>query len=192
MVLEDIRGSVSGVKERFMEASLVLVQADGKQRDVALKKAVQLIGRQTDCQIRIPSASVSRHHCEIIVSDSSVQVRDLGSSNGTYVNKQRVNQTDLNAGDLISVGGLVFVVRIDGKPVFIESDDVIEDGLVPIASAPAAESRPTAATVVDSDKPASKPSKAPQKKAPSPGDSSVTDFDFLDDDDDALRGQPKL
>ncbi len=177
-----------------MEASLVLVQPDGKQRDVALKNSVQVIGRQTDCQIRIPSASVSRHHCELVVTDSAVTVRDLGSSNGTFVNKQKVAQSELKAGDLISVGGLVFVVRIDGKPTYIESDDVIEDGLVPIESA--AESRPTAATVVSPPKSASKaPSDAPakpQKKSADPGDSSVADFDFLDDDDDALKGQPKL
>ncbi len=179
-----------------MEASLVLVHPDGKQRDVALKKSVQVIGRQTDCQIRIPSASISRHHCELIVTETTAQVRDLGSSNGTFVNKQKVTQADLKAGDLISVGGLVFVVRIDGKPLYIEADDVIEDGLVPIASASGAESRPTAATVVPPSKPASKPlSKAPapsQKKAADPGDSSVADFDFLDDDDNALKGQPKL
>jgi pSer/pThr/pTyr-binding forkhead associated (FHA) protein len=180
-----------------MNVSLILVQSDGKQREVPLKKSVQVIGRQTDCQIRIPSANVSRHHCEIAVGDDgAVAVRDLGSSNGTYVNKQKLSQaTNVKAGDLLSLGGLVFVVKVDGKPSFVDSDDVIEDGLVEASGSPAAvESRPTAATLM------APPPKGPgsPKTAVKPlvskksDDSSVVDFDFLDDDEDDLKKQPKL
>lgn len=174
-----------------MNVSLVLVQVDGKQREVPLKRAVQVIGRQTDCQLRIPSGNVSRHHCELILAEDGVlSIRDLGSSNGTYVNKQKITQTTLNMGDLISLGGLVFVVRIDGQPSSIDSDDVLEDGLVEIQGGNAAtpESRPTAATMV------LPPSSRAGTPRPAPTDSdgsSIADFDFLDDGDE-LKGQPKL
>jgi len=178
-------------KDCCMNVSLVLVQVDGKQREIPLKKAVQVIGRQTDCQLRIPSGNVSRHHCEVKVTDEgAISIRDLGSSNGTYVNKQKITQTSVKAGDLISLGGLVFVVKIDGKPGSVDSEDVLEDGLVevPGGGVSAPEARPTAATMI------SPPSKlgGPTRESPANlDDSSVADFDFLDDDDD-LKGQPKL
>lgn len=173
-----------------MNVSLVLVKADGSQREVALRKAVGVIGRQTDCNIRIPSASVSRHHCEISVDEGGVSLRDLGSSNGTYVNRQRIEQTKVKAGDLISLGGFVFVVRVDGKPTAVNAEDAIEDGLVETGGgAAAAESRPTAATVL-TPSPKAAP-KAPARKPLTSGDSSMADFDFLGDDDD-LKKQPKL
>lgn len=177
-----------------MNVSLVLVKTDGSQREVPLRKSVGVIGRQTDCHIRIPSASVSRHHCEVSVDDAGVvSLRDLGSSNGTFVNKQRIEQANVKAGDIISLGGFVFVVRIDGKPSFIDAEDVIEDGLVEAGGASAAESRPTAATAMTAPpKPASKPSKPSKPAPPSSDDSSVADFDFLGDDDDDLKKQPKL
>ena len=179
-----------------MNVSLVLVQTDGKQREVPIKKSVQVIGRQTDCQIRIPSANVSRHHCEVSASDDGrITVRDLGSSNGTFVNKQKVTQAAVNAGDLLSLGGFVFVVKVDGKPSFIDSEDVIEDGLVEAGgSSSVPESRPTAATLMAPPPrgPVSqKPSAKQAKPAKDSDDSSVVDFDFLDDDDD-LKKQPKL
>ncbi len=174
-----------------MNVSLVLVKADGTQREVALRKPVGVIGRQTDCSIRIPSASVSRHHCEISVDEAGgVSLRDLGSSNGTYVNRQRIEQAKVKAGDLISLGGFVFVVRVDGKPTAVNAEGAIEDGLVETGGgAAAAESRPTAATVVAPQPKAA--SKSPARKPLTSDDSSMADFDFLGDDDD-LKKQPKL
>lgn len=162
-----------------MSVALVLVTPDGKQTEIPLRKPVQIIGRQTDCQIRIPSGAISRHHCEVHVDGPRVSVRDLGSSNGTFVNKRRVTQSDLNPGDLIAVGDLVFVVRVEGRPTAIESEDVLEDGQVMPSSAPAP-------------KPAAAPTgaKRPAPKA-DPGGSSVEDFDFLNEEDD-FKKQPKL
>jgi pSer/pThr/pTyr-binding forkhead associated (FHA) protein len=156
-----------------MDVTLVAVMPDGRQSEIPLRRPVQVIGRQTDCQIRIPSPTVSRHHCEIIVDGSRVSVRDLGSSNGTYVNKRRITQAEVAAGDLLAVGDLVFVVRIDGRPVAIESEDVLEDGQVPVATPP---------------KPGSGHARGSAPPAP---DDSGDDFDFLNEDED-IRRQPRL
>lgn len=171
-----------------MSTMLVLVTPEGKQTEIPLRKPVQIIGRQTDCQIRIPSAAVSRHHCEVAVEKGIVSVRDLGSSNGTFVNKRKVAHTDLAPGDLISVGGLVFVVRVDGRPAAIEAEDVIEDGLVPVP-APGALPSPTArAKPQVQAKPTPKQSILEEADS---GGSSVDEFDFFNEEDD-FKKQPKL
>lgn len=183
-----------------MNVSLVLVRDDGRQQDVPLKKATQVIGRATDCGLRIPSSSVSRHHCEVVVGEGKATLRDLGSSNGTYVNRKKVAAQDLAAGDLISIGEFVFVVRVDGDPKDVDAEEAYDEGIVlPPKAAPAPAPAPVAAV-----KPAAKPAAAPAKPAPKkadddddllssndPDDSSVADFDFLDEDDD-LKKQPKL
>lgn len=188
-----------------MTVALVLVQKDGLQKEIPVSKPVQIIGRQTDCQIRIPSASVSRHHCEVLLRDGTASVRDLGSSNGTYVNGRKVPQTELAAGDVVTVGDLIFVVRVDGKPDQIDIDDVLEVGTVLHGDSSTAHSKaptriqphPNAPTrAAGTGAPASKPAgSAASKPAGKPGDdlddSSVSDFDFLDEDDD-IKKQPKL
>ena len=161
-----------------MSVSLILVQMDGKQREILLNKPVQVIGRQTDCQIRIATSAVSRHHCEVSIQDSKAVLRDLGSSNGTFVNRRRIAHTELAAGDLISIGDLVFVVRIDGKPGAIEAEECYEDGIVAVGGGAPAPSTKSA-------KPAATRPKAPSKLLNDEDSdaSSVAEFDFLDEDE---------
>ncbi|HYE62675.1 MAG TPA: FHA domain-containing protein [Phycisphaerales bacterium] len=172
-----------------MNASLVLVREDGKQQEVPLKRQA-IVGRQTDCTIRIPDSGISRHHCELTLGDGKVMLRDLGSSNGTYVNRVKVTQAELGAGDLISIGNLVFVVKIDGSPAVIDAEEAWDEGAVPIASAA---TKPAAAKPAAPAAPAKQGTAAQPAKRPlvDPGDSSVADFDFLDEDED-IKKQPKL
>jgi pSer/pThr/pTyr-binding forkhead associated (FHA) protein len=195
-----------GLESRAMQVSLVLVRSDGKSQEVALKKPTQTIGRQTDCALRVPSSSVSRHHCEIAISEAKVSVRDLGSSNGTFVNRKRITQVDLAAGDLISVGEFVFVTKIDGKPASIDAEEAYDDGIVMPSSVPASGELSKPAAPVSKAAPA-KPAGPAKHSAPAKtqddddddllgkggnnDDSSVMDFDFLDEDED-LKKQPKL
>lgn len=175
-----------------MGVSLVLCQEDGKAKEVALPKPVVVIGRQTDCTLRIPSSSVSRHHCEVRVDGGVPRVKDLGSSNGTYVNRRRVNETELAPGDLLCVGGFVFLVRVDGKPAAFEPDECFEDGIVEVkpAGPAAAAPRPAGPAAGAAGKPAAASGKPAAGKAANEG-SSVADFDFLDEDED-IKKQPKL
>ncbi len=169
-----------------MNVAIVLVLDDGRQQELPLRKPAQIIGRATDVAVRIPSAAVSRHHCELTIADGKVTIKDLGSSNGTYVNRKRVQQAAVAAGDLLAVGDKVFVVRIDGQPAAIDAEEAFDEGYV----APAAQGVPAKPAAAPA-KPAA-PAKAPTKPlAADPDDSSVADFDFLDEDDD-LKKQPKL
>lgn len=68
-----------------------------------------LIGREEDCQLRPNSDLVSRHHCVFTVDQYSIRLRDLGSTNGTQVNGERIRNTVvLNNGDKVSIGKLEF------------------------------------------------------------------------------------
>jgi pSer/pThr/pTyr-binding forkhead associated (FHA) protein len=112
-----------------VEVALVRVTAEGETQRVVLGKDRTVIGRQEGCQLRIPIAGVSRTHCEILIQGGSITIKDLGSSNGTYVNQERVTQQPLAPGDLVSLGGQVFLVQVNGEPEEIEAEFMFEDGL---------------------------------------------------------------
>ena len=71
-----------------------------------------ILGREADCDITIPGTHLSRKHAELIVTGNKLLVRDLGSSNGTYVNNERITEIELKAGDEIRFDVLSF--RIEG------------------------------------------------------------------------------
>jgi predicted component of type VI protein secretion system len=185
-----------------VKASLVFVLPDGAQKELTLKKSRFVLGRQEGVQIRLNSASISRQHCEFVVDDAGITIKDLGSSNGTYVNKRRITQTVLAAGDLVSVGNHVLVVRMDGSPTAISSTDSLQRGLVAPGGASPSSLGSGGVAVAKPKGPA--PAKRPvadddllaDVKGPDgPGgdadkdSSSEWDFDFLDGKD---KDMPKL
>ncbi len=107
-----------------------MVKSDGSSREVKIDREAAILGRDEICRLRIPLNSVSRRHCELRVDGDGVTVADLGSSNGTYVNGKRVRQAELAPGDLLCVGPVVFVVRIDGHPKQIDARDSYAAGSV--------------------------------------------------------------
>ncbi len=89
--------------------------ASGKQAGhvIPLVESRFLIGREEDCHLRPNSDLVSRHHCVFKVDDYSVRVRDLGSTNGTLVNGERLRgEVMLNTGDRVTIGKLEFEVVV--------------------------------------------------------------------------------
>lgn len=103
-----------------MDASLVMFKADGTRREFPLRKDRVVVGRTNSCDLRIPLSSVSRQHCELLVEGDHIRLRDLGSSNGTYHNSNRVHEAVLGPGDEVSIGPVVFTLVIDGQPAEIE------------------------------------------------------------------------
>ena len=71
-----------------------------QSREIPINEHEFLIGRGADCNLKLRSDEISRHHCTIRVSSDGATLMDLGSSNGTYLNGQRVrSQADLTSGD---------------------------------------------------------------------------------------------
>lgn len=99
-----------------MNATLVMFKADGTRREFPLAKPRTVLGRTNNCDLRIPLSSVSRQHCEVVLDGQAIKLRDLGSSNGTYHNSVRVQESVLRAGDEIVIGPVVFTLVVDGQP----------------------------------------------------------------------------
>lgn len=99
-----------------MQVVLAMFKSDGERRSFSLHKETTVIGRREDCDLRIPLGEISRKHCRLINDGESLRVEDMGSSNGTFHNGQRVQEATIQPGDTVQVGSIGFVVQIDGTP----------------------------------------------------------------------------
>ncbi|NLW87609.1 MAG: FHA domain-containing protein [Planctomycetes bacterium] len=99
-----------------MDVKLVMFKTNGQRKEFPVTNPRTVIGRGEDCDLRIPLVSVSRHHCHIDCSAESFRIKDLGSSNGTYVNNTRITEVSIKAGDRLAVGPVVLTLQVDGKP----------------------------------------------------------------------------
>ena len=139
---------------------VVLQVSNGKTN---LKRVViqsdTVIGRSTDCQLRVASSLVSRKHCQISVSDARVSVTDLGSANGTFLNGKPLPPnvpTELSSGSEVSIGPVQFLVQFQPPtavemPAFGDRYDSADSFSVDpeVHQAPAAPVAPTPAPVAE-------------------------------------------
>jgi len=80
-------------------------------------KARQIVGRDESCEICISDSGVSKRHAEILVEVGQITVKDLRSSNGTYVNGHRIQVADLNIGDKVSFYDVLVEFGISQKSI---------------------------------------------------------------------------
>jgi hypothetical protein len=85
----------------------------GNQRTYEITTPLVILGRGTDCDLRLVDPGVSRHHAEIRVEDGEVVLVDLGSTNGTFVNGQPVRRVPLADGTRVTLGRTTLVFRRD-------------------------------------------------------------------------------
>jgi pSer/pThr/pTyr-binding forkhead associated (FHA) protein len=83
---------------------LLIPTPDGSEHPHDLTAEVTTIGRLPDNVIQIDDASVSSHHAQIIRVGSEYELKDLGSTNGTRVDGQRINEMRLTHGSTVSFG----------------------------------------------------------------------------------------
>lgn len=104
-----------------MEAKLISV--DG-ERTIRLKKDVTIVGRKRGiCDIYIDRSSISKLHCMIVKTDGLLFIRDLGSTNGTKVNGQRVTRGALLPGDELAFANSKYKVHLGpDDPDMVEND----------------------------------------------------------------------
>jgi pSer/pThr/pTyr-binding forkhead associated (FHA) protein len=98
-----------------MELRLV-VRTPGKLqgRSIPINRSPFLIGRDPECQLRPASALVSGRHCVLTTHGARTFVRDLGSTNGTFLNGQRLRgEQELRPADVLRIGPLDFDVTTD-------------------------------------------------------------------------------
>lgn len=91
------------------QAELRVISGKQAGSSIPLKEGKFIVGREEDCHLRPNSDLVSRHHCVFTVDEYGIRLRDLGSTNGTFVNGERIKGgVTLNPGDKVSIGKLEF------------------------------------------------------------------------------------
>jgi predicted component of type VI protein secretion system len=88
-----------------------LVPLDGGPA-IDVVKDLTVVGRKEDCDLRLEHKSVSKMHCVIVKTDGLLLLRDLGSTNGTRVNGQRVRRAALLPNDQLSIANYKFRVHL--------------------------------------------------------------------------------
>lgn len=75
--------------------------------------SVKTVGRAPRADFILDAALVSRLHCRLTAGADSLEVVDLSSTNGTFVNEQRIERARLGNGDRLKVGRVEFAVEFD-------------------------------------------------------------------------------
>ncbi|HKS38868.1 MAG TPA: FHA domain-containing protein [Verrucomicrobiae bacterium] len=122
----------------------VLIKLEGPPaRTFTLVSGVNRIGRNPANDICLDDPTVSGHHCEIVVLNEEVFVRDLGSTNGTFIDSRRVSEAALRVGERLHVGSVGMAlenparVAIPPLPVHPEANPVLPDGFAACVNHPA-------------------------------------------------------
>lgn len=108
---------LAAANQGFPGSPRLLVSTEGQgaptQRTFPLTSPLTILGRGTDCDLRLVDQGVSRHHAEIRVEDGDVVLVDLGSTNGTFVNGQPIRRVALTDGTRVTLGRTTLVFRRD-------------------------------------------------------------------------------
>jgi pSer/pThr/pTyr-binding forkhead associated (FHA) protein len=91
---------------------LVVLSEGLTGRTHELKAERTTIGRVEDNSFQVPDASVSSHHCEILLKGSEVMIQDLGSTNGSFINGERITEAVLKPSQILRLGQVE--IRLEG------------------------------------------------------------------------------
>lgn len=97
-------------------AKLVILNQGMTGRSFDLNVERTTVGRVEDNTLQIPDPSVSSHHAEILLRGTEILVRDLNSTNGTFLNGDRITEAVLKPGQVIRFGQVELKID-DGQPV---------------------------------------------------------------------------
>ena len=99
-------------------ALLVVHRGPGEGQEYVLEESVGVltVGRAPEAAIFLDDVTVSRHHAEFRHGAEGWSVRDVGSLNGTYVNRVRVDDQRLQGGDEVQIGKFRFVFLLGLEP----------------------------------------------------------------------------
>ena len=85
-------------------AKLVVLTEGMAGRALELTAEKTTIGRVEDNTFQIPEPSISSHHCEVLLQGNEVKIRDLSSTNGTFINDQPITEAVLPPGQILRLG----------------------------------------------------------------------------------------
>ncbi|NLL83001.1 MAG: FHA domain-containing protein [Lentisphaerae bacterium] len=107
-------------------AHLILTGGTGQGKRYELSAEVTRLGRRPDNDVSLASGSVSSTHAEIVKTTEGFELRDLGSTNGTFLNGERVDTVRIFRNDIIRLGDVSLMLDGDDVPQATSNDDEAE------------------------------------------------------------------
>jgi len=108
-----VKFNISGERLRYRAMWILQSAADPDGDSFTFRLpagTVKTVGRAPRADFVVDAPLVSRLHCRLTASDGGVDVVDLGSTNGTYINDQRVQKGSLKTGDHLRIGRVEFTI----------------------------------------------------------------------------------
>jgi hypothetical protein len=91
---------------------------------IELHLGLNRVGRSSDNHFQLEHSTVSATHCEVVLSDQGVVVRDCNSTNGTFVNGERIQESKLSVGQVLRLGDVELLVETTDVTISIPVYDM--------------------------------------------------------------------
>lgn len=130
VVITDIRKALNAAEDEAKQkpACLLVIGGELNGSIFNLLSGDNIAGRNPDCQIPLDFNGISRKHFSVTVEAAAVTLTDLGSSNGTYLNNQKVSEpVVLKRGDMIKIGSIAMKFLPQGDPERLTYDKLHEE-----------------------------------------------------------------
>jgi hypothetical protein len=98
-------------KEKKLEGNYYFIPEESPTFKLRVKKVTNVVGREGTCDVYVESNQVSRRHCLLQVTERGLLVKDLESTNGTFVNGIPMTDGYINAGDRLGLGTYVMTLH---------------------------------------------------------------------------------
>ena len=95
--------------------------------ELILRPGLNRLGRNPGNDVVVEDGSISSFHCELSFSDIGIAVRDLGSTNGTYINQQKVLKGVAQSGDVLTLGSVDFAIELPEAHIAIPQQQQTEE-----------------------------------------------------------------
>jgi len=136
------RGAVSGPGTGEVGYALKFISGKYQGGEFPLKPNKQVvIGRSSELDMVLVEDMVSRKHAKIAVQGGKISIEDLGSTNGTFVNGEKVRTARLKEGDRILIGTSILKLVVAGAESSQLSDAAVKHNLEAVAQAQAAKTK---------------------------------------------------
>ncbi|HLZ53144.1 MAG TPA: FHA domain-containing protein [Verrucomicrobiae bacterium] len=126
-------------------AKLVILTQSMNGRVHELKADKTTIGRVEDNTFQIAEPSVSSHHCEVLLRGNEVVIKDLNSTNGTFINEEKITESVLKPGQTLRLGQIELRLE-NGAPVPPAAPPAASGSTASAAPAPAPAKKPESVT----------------------------------------------
>jgi hypothetical protein len=104
LVVKKTKPPLSELPESQVAESLHVLFPDGQSKTFPMPEERMSIGRHASNTLMLIDSKVSSHHAEILAKPEGYVIKDLGSTNGVFVNGKRVTKRTLQPGDVVKIG----------------------------------------------------------------------------------------